>query len=157
MRRYGGLITVLPLVYSSLVVGSLSLMAVPYLTGWYSKDGVLEMAIGSYTVSGLVVYGIGTLVAGLTAYYSVRLLALSFYSPAASSYSTYQQAHESSLLVVGPLVILSLLAIGLGYATSDLYRGLGSDFLSTAAPQSAVLVHSVDAEFGVPTLLKLMP
>lgn len=157
MRRYGGLMTALPFVYSSLLIGSLSLMAIPYMTGWYSKDGILELAIGSYSVSGYVVYGIGTVVAGLTAYYSVRLIILTFYIPAGSSYSTYQHVHESSVYVVVPLVTLSLFAISLGYVSSDLYRGIGTDFLGAISPTSSVLVQSVDAEFGVPTVYKLIP
>lgn len=157
LRRYGGLTGLLPLVYSALLTGSASLMALPYMTGWYSKDGILEMAIGAYTVPGTLVYVLGTTVAGLTAFYSVRLLLMTFTTSPRSDYMSYAGVHEVTWYVMVPLVVLSVFAIVLGFITSDLYRGMGTDFMSVAAPHSADLVTSIDAEFGSITLYKLTP
>jgi NADH-ubiquinone oxidoreductase chain 5 len=52
MRKMGGLIYVLPLTYSLSLIGSLSLMGFPFLTGFYSKDLILELAFASYTIKG---------------------------------------------------------------------------------------------------------
>lgn len=157
LRRYGGLVQVMPVVYSALVIGSLSLMAVPYLTGWYSKDGILEVAVGSYTVPGSFVYIVGTVVAGLTAYYSVRLVVLTFLTGPRSDYASYSHAHDSTAVVMVPLVVLSLLSILLGYTSSDLFRGMGTDMLAASSPISPSMVASVDAEFAGITLYKLAP
>lgn len=157
IRRFGGLVNLLPFVYTTLLIGSLSLMAMPYMTGWYSKDGILEVAVGNYAISGTVVYTIGTIVAGLTAYYSVRLILMTFTVAPRSPRVDYVNVHEGNIYVLVPLVVLSLFAIGLGYVSSDLYRGIGSDFLSVAAPMNAALVGSVDAEFANITMFKLMP
>ena len=132
-------------------------MAVPYLTGWWSKDGILEMAAGTYGLSGTTVYGFGSLVAGMTAFYSTRLIMLTFYGNAMASSKDYSGAHESSFYVVVPLVTLGLGSIFLGYVSSDLFRGLGSDFLSTSLTPWADSNVAVDSEFGVPTLVKLLP
>lgn len=56
MRRLGGLVNVLPFTYVVMLAGSLSLMAVPYLTGFYSKDLILESGYAAFSFSGHVVY-----------------------------------------------------------------------------------------------------
>src|SRR5271154_5784420 len=70
VRRMGGLIKLLPFTYSVMLVGSLSLLATPFLTGFYSKDLILELAYGHYSYSGSYAFILGTLTAGLTAFYS---------------------------------------------------------------------------------------
>jgi NADH-ubiquinone oxidoreductase chain 5 len=65
-RRLGGLIGFLPFTYTA-IIGSLSLMAPPWLTGFYSQDLILEVAYGKYEFSGQVAYWLGTLSACLTA------------------------------------------------------------------------------------------
>ncbi len=157
LRKIGGLISLLPFTYVSILIGSLSLIAVPYLTGWWSKDSIIELAAGSYTITGSIAYGFGTLVATLTAFYSIRLLILAFFvQPEASSHD-YEHSHEASIFIVVPLVVLSLFAILLGYIASDLFRGLGSDFLSTSLIQSTSHVVSIEGEFGLSTIKKLIP
>jgi NADH-ubiquinone oxidoreductase chain 5 len=52
MRKYGGLIGRLPLTYTMILIGSMSLMGFPFLTGFYSKDAILEFAYGTYTIEG---------------------------------------------------------------------------------------------------------
>ena len=81
---------------------------------------------------------------------------MTFYVPAASPRTIYEHAHESSVYVLVPLTTLSLFAIALGYISSDLYRGIGSDFISHAAPINAVATYTIDAEFVVPTGYKLI-
>jgi NADH-ubiquinone oxidoreductase chain 5 len=158
LRRYGGLVGLMPYVYSALVVGSLSLMAVPYLTGWYSKDGILEVAVGSYTIPGGYVYTLGTTVAGLTAFYSVRLILMAFLTGPRSDYASYAGVHDASYIVIVPLGILSMLSIGLGFISSDLFRGLGSDFLGGGSPLTvSAATAQIDAEYGALTPLKLGP
>lgn len=56
MRRLGGIINFLPFTYTIILIGSLSLMAVTFLSGNYSKDLLIELGYGSYTMSGSIVY-----------------------------------------------------------------------------------------------------
>ena len=67
LRRLGGLVNFLPFTYTAILIGSLSLMAFPFLTGFYSKDLILEVALGQYEVSGNVAYWLGTISAVFTA------------------------------------------------------------------------------------------
>jgi NADH-ubiquinone oxidoreductase chain 5 len=157
LRRLGGLVGFLPFTYTALLVGSLSLVATPFLSGFYSKDAVLEAAAGAYTVSGAAAYTLGTMGATLTAFYSLRLLLLTFYTTPNAPKATYQHVHEAPLLLGAPLVFLSVLSVVAGYLGRDLFLGLGSDYLSTALFQLPAHVASVEAEFGLPQLVKLLP
>nr|WDW20868.1 NADH dehydrogenase subunit 5 [Valsa mali var. pyri (nom. inval.)] len=77
-RKYGGLISFLPLTYSVILIASLSLVAFPFMTGFYSKDFILESAFGQFSFSGVAVYIIATIGAIFTTLYSVKVLYLTF-------------------------------------------------------------------------------
>ena len=70
-RRYGGLISFLPLTYSVMLIASLSLVAFPFMTGFYSKDFILESSFGQYYFSSLAAYVIAVIGAIFTTLYSV--------------------------------------------------------------------------------------
>jgi NADH-ubiquinone oxidoreductase chain 5 len=78
LRKYGGLISYLPLTYSVMLIASLSLVAFPFMTGFYSKDFILESAYGQFSFSGITVYFIATIGAIFTTLYSVKILYLTF-------------------------------------------------------------------------------
>ena len=80
-RKYGGLISFLPLSYSVMLIASLSLVAFPFMTGFYSKDFILESAFGQFTLGGIVVYFIAVIGAVFTTLYSVKVLFLTFLVP----------------------------------------------------------------------------
>jgi NADH-ubiquinone oxidoreductase chain 5 len=128
MRKIGGLSKILPLTYTIIIVGSLALMGFPYLTGFYSKDVILEVAYGSFTVEGRFVHTLGVFAAFFTAYYSVRLLALTFLRPANGFRSAYANAHESHLQMTIPLILLSFFSIFVGFISRDIFIGIGTDF-----------------------------
>lgn len=77
-RKFGGLKRYLPLTYSVMLIASLSLVAFPYMTGFYSKDFILESAYGQFSFSGVAVYIIATIGAIFTTLYSVKVLYLTF-------------------------------------------------------------------------------
>jgi NADH-ubiquinone oxidoreductase chain 5 len=77
-RKYGGLISYLPLTYSVILIASLSLVAFPFMTGFYSKDFILESAYGQYYFSSTAVYIIAVVGAIFTTLYSVKVLYLTF-------------------------------------------------------------------------------
>jgi len=79
MRKMGGLAKLIPFTYAMMFIGSLALMGFPFLTGFYSKDAILELAFGTFTVSSHFAYWLGTVAACFTAFYSMRLLWLTFF------------------------------------------------------------------------------
>lgn len=80
IRRMGGLAKILPLTYSLFLVGSLALVGFPFLSGFYSKDFILEVAYSQYTLSGHFVFWLGTITASLTSFYSFRLIYFVFFN-----------------------------------------------------------------------------
>jgi len=157
VRKMGGLINFLPLTYTVMLVGSLSLLATPYLTGFYSKDLILELAFSQYSFSGTYAYILGSVTAGITAFYSFRLISLVFLTYPNAPKESYKYSHESKLAVVLPLIILSLFSIFFGYIFSDLFVGIGSDFFKNAIFIHPNSISLVEAEFSINPLLKLLP
>src|SRR6266498_3146973 len=96
VRKMGGLIKFLPFTYSVMLTGSLSLLATPYLTGFYSKDLILELAYGQYNFSGIYAYILGSITAGITAFYSFRLISLVFLTTPNGNKLSYLNSLNSS-------------------------------------------------------------
>jgi NADH-ubiquinone oxidoreductase chain 5 len=157
IRRMGGLKNLLPFVYSVMIVGSLSLMAIPFLSGFYSKDLILELAFSRYDFVGLYVYIFGSLSAALTAFYSFRLISLVFFTYPNASLNRYSNIHESTLSVIIPLSCLSLFSIFFGFLFSDLFVGVGSDFFGNSIFTHPNNVYLIEAESSLPIYIKLTP
>ncbi len=157
VRRLGGLIKFLPFTYTAMLVGSLSLLATPWLTGFYSKDLIIELAYGQYSFSGTYAYILGSLTAGLTAFYSFRLISLVFLTVPNGPKQSYLKSHEANLAVIIPLFILALFSIFFGFVFSDLFVGMGTDFFGNAIFIKPNNISIVEAEFSLPILIKLLP
>lgn len=157
VRRMGGLIKFLPFTYSAMLVGSLSLLATPFLTGFYSKDLILELAYGKYSFNGMYAYTLGSITAGITAFYSFRLISLVFLGTANGPKQSYLNSHESNISVIIPLFTLAIFSIFFGYIASDLFVGVGSDFFGNSLfirPENNPLI---EAEFSLSQIIKLLP
>lgn len=165
-RKYGGLISYLPLTYSVMLIASLSLVAFPFMTGFYSKDFILESAFGQYYFSSIVVYAVAVIGAIFTTLYSVKVLYLTFLTYPNGPRKYYEisvftrnlVAHEGDIFLILPLVILAIFSIFFGYITKDIFIGLGSSFFI----DNSIFIHPVheimlDTEFAVPVLFKLLP
>lgn len=156
MRKMGGLLNVLPFTYGMMMVGSLALMGFPFLAGFYSKDLILEAAYASYTIKGHFAYWLGSISAFFTAFYSFRLISLTFLKPTSSYKQVVVNAHESPILMAAPLFILAVGSIFIGYVSKDMMVGPGTDFWGNALfvlPDHLVLL---EAEF-IPFQYKILP
>lgn len=157
-RKYGGLKQFLPLTYSVMLIASLSLVAFPFMTGFYSKDFILESAFGQFCFSSIVIYFIATIGAVFTTLYSVKVLYLTFLSNPAGPLTNYKMAHEGDIYMSLPLIILAFFSIFFGYFTKDIFIGLGTNFYV----DNGIFIHPnheimIDTEFAVPVLFKLLP
>jgi NADH-ubiquinone oxidoreductase chain 5 len=157
-RKYGGLIPFLPLTYSVMIIGSLSLVAFPFMTGFYSKDLILESAYGRFNYAGTVVYYIATIGAMFTALYSIKVIWLTFLANPAGPQVNYKNAHEGDIYMSLPLIVLAIFTIYIGYLTKDIFIGLGSNFFNDNGlfilPMHEILL---DTEFAVPAVFKWLP
>ena len=157
-RKYGGLRAFLPLTYSVMLIASLSLVAFPFMTGFYSKDFILESAYGQFYFSSIVVYWISTIGAMFTTLYSIKVLYLTFLANPNGPLVDYRNAHEGDIFMSVPLMILAVFSIFFGYVTKDIFIGLGSGLFS----DNSLFIHPMheimlDTEFAVPTLFKILP
>ncbi|CAZ83562.1 unnamed protein product [Tuber melanosporum] len=156
--KYGGLRVFLPLSYSVMLIASLSLVAFPFMTGFYSKDFILESAFGQFYFSSIVVYFIATIGAIFTTLYSVKVLYLTFLANPHGPLINYKQAHEGDIFISLPLITLAIFSIFFGYITKDIYIGLGSSFFA----DNSLFIHPsheimIATEFAVLTIFKLLP
>jgi NADH-ubiquinone oxidoreductase chain 5 len=155
VRRLGGLINFLPFTYTAMLVGSLSLLATPWLTGFYSKDLIIELAYGQYSFSGTFAYILGSLTAGITAFYSFRLISLVFLTVPNGPKNSYLNSHEANLAVIVPLFVLALFSIFFGFVFSDLFVGVGSDFFANSLFIHPNNISIIDEEFSLAILINL--
>ena len=157
-RKYGGLRSFLPLTYSVMLIASLSLVAFPFMTGFYSKDFILESSYGQFYFSSITIYFVATIGAMFTTLYSIKVLYLTFLTNPNGPLTDYKHAHESDIFMSIPLIMLAVFSIFFGYVTKDIFVGLGSDFFT----DNGLFIHPnheimLDTEFAVPIFFKILP
>ena len=123
MRKMGGLHSKIPFTAVMMWIGSLAIIGFPYFSGYYSKDSILENAYFSSNYMSNFAYFVGILTALLTAFYSWRLLFLTFYGKNRSEKDIYKNAHESPWTMRLPLILLAFGSIFAGIFFSEYYIG----------------------------------
>jgi NADH-ubiquinone oxidoreductase chain 5 len=155
LRKMGGLAHIFPVSYVMILIGSLALVGTPFLTGFYSKDCILELAVAKHNFAGNFCYFLGCSAAFCTSFYSFRLAFLTFVNPT-NTYKAYiQGAHEAPINMVIPLMILGIGAIFHGFMTRDAVIGLGSLLFNNIFTNYSHF-NLVDSEF-LPALIKNIP
>ena len=143
MRRMGGLSKQLPTVCTVMWIGSLALAGIPFFAGFYSKDIIIEAAYAADTVSGSFAFGAGILAALLTAFYSWRVLFMTFHGSSRVEAASLASIHEPSLSIKVPLLILAVVAIFSGYLAYGMLVSVDHLFWGTSIfllPTNAQLV-----------------
>jgi NADH-ubiquinone oxidoreductase chain 5 len=156
MRKMGGVVKLLPFTYGMMLIGSLSLVGFPFLTGFYSKDLILEVACANYKISGTFAYWLGSICVAFTSYYSFRLLFLTFLNPSSSFKTALQNCHDAPLIMALPLILLAFGSIFIGYFARDMMVGLGTCFWGNSIfvlPNHSLLLES---EY-IPQFQKFIP
>ncbi len=115
IRRMGGLWKLIPVTYALMWIGSLALAGVWPFAGFYSKDMILESAWGSETLVGHFAFWLGIAAAFLTAFYSWRLLILTFHGKPRGEDSVMARVHESPKVMLVPMIVLAVGAICSGF------------------------------------------
>jgi NADH-ubiquinone oxidoreductase chain 5 len=128
MLKMGGLIKSFPISYTMILIGSLALVGFSFLTGFYSKDAILEIAIAKGNFVGNFAHFLGCSAAFCTSFYSFRLVFLTFVNKTNIFKSYVPGIHEAPIKMVFPLMVLSLGAIFVGFLSRDMFIGLGNSF-----------------------------
>ncbi|MBM3483662.1 MAG: NADH-quinone oxidoreductase subunit L [Alphaproteobacteria bacterium] len=115
MRKMGGIWKLIPLTYGLMWIGNLALAGIPFFSGFFSKDAILESAFAAHTGLGEYAFWLGFLAAILTAFYSWRLLIMTFHGKPRADHHTMEHVHESPWIMTLPLIVLAAGAIVSGY------------------------------------------
>lgn len=159
IRKYGGLQQVLIFSYTSLLIGTLALVGTPFLTGFYSKDVILELAYARYSLSGNFSYILTLFSVLTTSYYSFRLLFLCFHTYGKKVTNCHKQyvshIHDADWVMILVLGTLALGSIYAGWFFKPMFIGLGTDFWNNSIAMSQNSGF-IEAEF-LPVSIKLIP
>ncbi|MEZ0357917.1 NADH-quinone oxidoreductase subunit L [Mycobacterium sp. SA01] len=112
MRRFGGLRTLLPVTFVTFGLGYLAIIGVPPFAGYFSKDAIIETALNTGGLKGLLLGGAALLGAGITAFYMTRVMLLTFFGQRRWKPNTHP--HESPASMTAPMVVLAVGSVGAG-------------------------------------------
>jgi NADH-quinone oxidoreductase subunit L len=124
IRHMGGLKDKIPFTYWTMVIGTLALTGFPLTAGYFSKDAIIEAAYVSTNPMALYAFGMTVIAAALTAFYSWRLIFLTFHGSPHDRHH-YEEARESPMVMLIPLGFLAVGAIFAGYPFKELFVGHG--------------------------------
>jgi NADH-quinone oxidoreductase subunit L len=150
MRRFGGLARYLPITFATFGLGYLALIGFPFLSGYFSKDAIIEAAFAQEGWQGWVFGGAATLAAGLTAFYMTRLVLMTFFGE--RRWKKLQTAdgqdyhpHESPAVMTIPMIVLALGSIGAGavLSTVGLTEWLAPSLGELTEVEGGALPHAV--------------
>ena len=150
IKRMGGLVGKIPLTYLCMVIGSFALVGLPFFSGHYSKDLILELIYLNNLVLKDYVFLVGILGVFFTSLYSTRLIIYVFHRENNSDEKVVAHIHESPTIMVMPLIILSFFAIFFGMFTHDLFFGYKSSELWS---QNMIIIN----EFSDKNILENIP
>ncbi len=123
INNMGGVWKKLPYTYSLMIIGTLALTGFPFLSGFYSKDAIIEFAYLRGNTTGYYAAGIGIFTAFLTSIYSWRLIFKTFHGEYNNKEIKIDETHESPIVMLIPLVLLSIGAIFAGFLFKELFIG----------------------------------
>lgn len=155
MRKMGGIWRKIPTTYILMWIGSLALAGIPFFAGYYSKDIILEAAWADHTWFGEMAFWLGIAAAIMTAFYSARLLFMTFHGEPRADSSVMSHVHESPPVMLTPLMILAAGAILAGHLFYDKFVGHHPiwDKSISVLPEN----NTVEAAHHVPLWVKKLP
>jgi NADH-quinone oxidoreductase subunit L len=158
MRRMGGLRRLIPLTYWMMVIGTLALTGFPFTAGFYSKDAIIEAAFVSPSHFAVYAWLLTTIAAGLTSFYSWRLIFMTFHGAPRAPLETMKHVHESPAIMTGPLVVLGFGALFAGLAFHGFFIGEGYGAFWKGALAGGDHPEILEAmHHGVPLWAKYLP
>ncbi|MET4808029.1 NADH-quinone oxidoreductase subunit L [Limibacillus sp. MBR-115] len=155
MRKMGGLWKTIPYTYGLMWIGSLALAGIPPFAGFFSKDMILEAAYAAHTGAGQFAFWAGVIAAFLTAFYSWRLLLMTFHGKFRGDAHVFEHAHESPKVMLIPLMVLASGAVLVGYVAYDWFVGDGREAFWGAS--ILALEDVIEEAHHVPTWVKILP
>ena len=154
IRNMGGLKDKIPYTYIVMVIGTLSLTGFPLTAGYFSKDAIIESAYASHNPLAFYGYLLTVVAAGLTSFYSWRLIFKTFHGEPHDQ-EHYEAAHESPLWMLIPIGVLAAGSILAGFPFKELFAGAGVDeFFRESVKMHPGIIEDMEK---MPEAIKLLP
>jgi NADH-quinone oxidoreductase subunit L len=157
IRRMGGIWSKIRFTYAVMWIGSLALAGIPFFAGYFSKDMILEAAWGAHTGVGRFAFTLGIAAAFMTAFYSWRLIYLTFHGEPRADHHTMEHVHESPLVMTVPLAGLALGAVFAGWLGYQNFVGEHREGFWKGAIKVLESHDSIEAAHHGPALVGLLP
>jgi len=157
IRRMGGIWTRIPVTYVIFWIGNLALAGLPFFAGYYSKDAIMEAAFAAHSAVGTYAFVMTMIAAFLTAFYSWRLMIVTFHGKPRAEQHVMDHVHESPPVMLIPLVVLAVGAIFTGAGFYDLFVGHHWEEFWNGAIVNAETNHIMHAMHEVPEWVPLAP
>jgi NADH-quinone oxidoreductase subunit L len=153
----GGLWNKIPITYAMMWIGSLALAGLPFFAGYYSKDIILESAFGAHSNIGLFAYWMGIAAALMTAFYSWRLLFMTFHGKPRADHHVMEHVHESPNVMLIPLYVLATGAVLAGFLGYNYFVGHDMEHFWGEAIKVLPQHNSIEAAHHSPLWVALLP
>jgi NADH-quinone oxidoreductase subunit L len=156
IRHMGGLKDKIPFTYWTMVIGTLALTGFPLTAGYFSKDAIIEAAYVSTNPMALYAFGMTVIAAALTAFYSWRLIFMTFHGSPHDRHH-YEEARESPVVMLIPLGFLAAGAIFAGYPFKELFVGPGVAEFFRDSLKFGPTNHILEDMHHIPYLASIAP
>lgn len=154
IRNMGGLKDRIPFTYIVMVIGTLALTGFPLTAGYFSKDAIIESAFASHNPFALYGFLMTVIAAGLTSFYSWRLIFKTFHGEPHDQ-EHYEAAHEAPLWMLVPIGVLAVGSILAGFPFKELFAGGGvEEFFRESLKMNPHIIEDME---GIPEWAKFLP
>ncbi len=157
IKKMGGIYSRIPLTYVTMLIGSLALMGIPFLSGYFSKDLILEFIYLSQSGFKFFAFSIGIIGVFLTTIYSSRLIIHVFHRKNLSDEKVFAHIHESPKIMVIPLVILAFFSIFFGMIFHNYFAGIAIDPIWSKVMHINLDINKSYSIGDIPALIKKLP
>ena len=157
IKKMGGIYNKIPLTYVCMLIGSVALMGLPFLSGYYSKDLILELIYLSDLNLKFFSFSIGVFGVLLTSFYSLRLIIHVFHRKNNSDEKVFAHIHESPLVMVIPLVVLAFFSIFFGMFFHNFFAGPMLEDIWSNSMYVNLEINNIYSLGYIPTIIKKLP
>ncbi len=164
MRNYGNLRKKIPFTFWAMMIGTLAITGVGIpltyvgFAGFFSKDAIIESTFAAGTAAGQYAFWMLVIAAAMTAFYSWRLIFMTFFGPEKGDKHTHDHAHESPMVMLVPLGVLAIGAVLSGVLGYNYFFGEGvGEWFGSAVYTNHETNSVIHDAHGVPTWVKLAP
>jgi NADH-quinone oxidoreductase subunit L len=154
IRNMGGLWRKIPYTFTVMCIGTLALTGFPFFAGYFSKDAIIESAYASQNPMATYAYIMTVVAAGMTAFYSWRLIFKTFFGEPHDQ-EHYEAAHESPVWMLIPIGVLAFGSVASGIPFTNLFAGSGVDeFFRESIKMNPHIIEDMEK---IPETIKVLP